>query len=131
MSTQREQLWAVGKAARGEGATLQALAAIVHSSIQSKAASPSQPDQRRQLAGGSPFWILNLSTAGSKLDPGYALQIIMHPKHPHPRSNWRGGGPILSTQREQLWAVDTAAGGEGATLQALAATRRPTQRGHL
>ncbi len=37
----------------------------------------------------------------------------------------------LSTQREQLWAVDTAAGGEGATLQAMAATGRPTQREQL
>ena len=43
----------------------------------------------------------------------------------------KGGVPILSTQREQLWAVDKAAMGEGATLQAMAATRKPTQREQL
>ena len=43
----------------------------------------------------------------------------------------KGGGPILSTQREQLWAVDMAAGGEGVTLQAMAATSQPTQREQL
>ena len=78
-----------------------------------------------------PFWISNDSAAGPKPGPRQRIQIIMHPEHHHSRSNWIRGGPILSTQREQLWAVDKAARGEGATLQALAATPRPTQREHL
>ena len=67
---------------------------------------------------------------------GHAIQIIMHPRHRASASKEQldvGGGGVqaLSTQREQLWAVDKAAGMKGATLQALAASRRPTQREHL
>ena len=142
MSTQREQLWAVDMAARGEGATLQALAATIHSSIQgrkrpSRNSAGSIPLAIRsstgswQEGGGVP---LDIESFYSMIQAGSWLRITNY-HAPHctiiQGAIGEGWGPILSTQREQLWAVDKAARGEGATLQALAATRRPTQREHL
>ena len=85
------------------------------------------------------LWILNLSTgrvhAGS-LAMHYELSCTPGTVLIQGAIGCRRGGGVqavqaLSTQREQLWAVDKAARGEGATLQAMAATRRPTQREQL
>ena len=89
----------------------------------------SQPEEQRwQLASRVPIFGVSFYRihAGS-------FAYLKHPSSQPEQHRLlaRGRGGEMSTQREQLWAVGKAARGEGATLQALAATRSPTEREHL